>query len=768
MTTGRSNRLVRMAGPLERRPRTQGGYMLASTLAFAGLVAILLASMLAMTGTAFKIGERFRTSAQVDAAADSALEVVTNALRRQQPVLADDASMQTCASGPLPDNGSTFDDLTSTYELWVPLPGGAGDSAVTVTCSITLPADDEDDASESSRVATLKAYVALDGTFVTVGPSSKPNGLAVVQVVHQVSGDEATRLVVREWRIGNGADTVITDTVRPQLKVEFLVVGGGGAGGGKTGGGGGGGGVVSNMGGRPLRVDDGQFNVTVGAGAPGGQPFTSPSANGNPSSFNGIVAKGGGGGGANALKGADGGSGGGGGHENDSLPAGSRSTAGKGWPGQGNDGGSGSNEAGVYGGGGGGGAGAVGGKGSPTKGGDGGSGVSNAITGTPVLYAAGGGGGAFLGLAPARGLGGAGGGGNGGAGSAANIIQPTAGQNGTGSGGGGQRSNASTTGGAGGSGVVIIRYQGTPRSTGGVITQAGGYTIHTFSTPGNYTLTIKPAVEYLVVGGGGAGGPQTGGGGGAGGVLTNMGTPMLVEPGTTYAVQVGAGGAGGQAMGASKRGANGQSSRFDTVVADGGGGGAANKIVGASGGSGGGGGHEDEALPAGSRSTAGSGTPGQGNPGGTGSNEAGVYGAGAGGGAGTSGGTGSPTKGGNGGSARSITIAGTPALYGAGGGGGAYGGTALSIGLGGDGLGGNGGAGSNAAPVAPTAGAANTGSGGGGQRTNATLTGGAGGSGIVIIRYPGSPRATGGTISQADGYTIHTFSSPGTFSITFS
>jgi hypothetical protein len=41
--------------------------------------------------------------------------------------------------------------------------------------------------------------------------------------------------------------------------------------------------------------------------------------------------------------------------------------------------------------------------------------------------------------------------------------------------------------GNGGSGVVIIRYLGTPRATGGTITQAGGYTIHTFTSSGTYT-----------------------------------------------------------------------------------------------------------------------------------------------------------------------------------------------------------------------------------------------------------------------------------------
>jgi hypothetical protein len=35
--------------------------------------------------------------------------------------------------------------------------------------------------------------------------------------------------------------------------------------------------------------------------------------------------------------------------------------------------------------------------------------------------------------------------------------------------------------------VVIIRYLGAQRGTGGVVTSAGGYTIHTFNASGSYT-----------------------------------------------------------------------------------------------------------------------------------------------------------------------------------------------------------------------------------------------------------------------------------------
>jgi hypothetical protein len=39
----------------------------------------------------------------------------------------------------------------------------------------------------------------------------------------------------------------------------------------------------------------------------------------------------------------------------------------------------------------------------------------------------------------------------------------------------------------GGSGVVIIRYLGGQRGTGGTVTSSGEYTIHTFTTSGTYT-----------------------------------------------------------------------------------------------------------------------------------------------------------------------------------------------------------------------------------------------------------------------------------------
>jgi hypothetical protein len=47
--------------------------------------------------------------------------------------------------------------------------------------------------------------------------------------------------------------------------------------------------------------------------------------------------------------------------------------------------------------------------------------------------------------------------------------------------------NASGTAGSGGSGVVIIRYSGGQRGSGGTVTSSGGYTYHTFTSSGTFT-----------------------------------------------------------------------------------------------------------------------------------------------------------------------------------------------------------------------------------------------------------------------------------------
>jgi len=53
------------------------------------------------------------------------------------------------------------------------------------------------------------------------------------------------------------------------------------------------------------------------------------------------------------------------------------------------------------------------------------------------------------------------------------------------------------------------------------------------------------------------------------------------------------------------------------------------------------------------------------------------------------------------------------------------------------------------------------GKGGNAQGNGGTSTTANGNNGVVIIRYQGSPVATGGTITQSDGYTLHTFTTAG-------
>jgi hypothetical protein len=59
-------------------------------------------------------------------------------------------------------------------------------------------------------------------------------------------------------------------------------------------------------------------------------------------------------------------------------------------------------------------------------------------------------------------------------------------------------------------------------------------------------------------------------------------------------------------------------------------------------------------------------------------------------------------------------------------------------------------------------GTTNTGGGGGGQCGN-SASGLAGGSGIILIRYLGAQRGTGGTVTTSNNYTYHKFTSTTTF-----
>lgn len=287
------------------------------------------------------------------------------------------------------------------------------------------------------------------------------------------------------------------------LVVTYLIVGGGGGGGGRHGGGGGAGGYLAGTG---ITLASGTYPIIVGVGGVGAQTDVA-GGDGGPSSAFGISTIGGGGGGTYAgggyTAGRAGGSGGGAGHAPSGIGAGTAGQGYNGGSGNGNEGG------------GGGGAGAVGGNAASEVAGIGGVGVQNSITGANLYWAGGGGGGIWSAGGGDRGghggLGGGGGGGYGdgttpgaGGGSALNAGQPGVGgtsgavsgghagaNTGGGGGGGGQREyqSYSGVGGNGGSGIVVIRYPGSQRATGGTVTTVGTDTVHAFTSTGTTMLT---------------------------------------------------------------------------------------------------------------------------------------------------------------------------------------------------------------------------------------------------------------------------------------
>ena len=289
-------------------------------------------------------------------------------------------------------------------------------------------------------------------------------------------------------------------------------------------------------------------------------------------------------------------------------------------------------------------------------------------------------------------------------------------------------------------------------ATGGTITTCGDFKIHTFNSPGTFTVCSvgnaagSNTVSYMIVAGGAgtsnAARCQWAGGGGAGGFregkaasdcysASPLATTGLSVTATGFPITVGGGG------GANSNGSN---SSFSTITSAGGGTGGAYITIGTNGGSGGGGGG-DQTRAGGSGNTPPV-SPPQGQDGGIGKDLA-PEGGGGGGGAGAVGGDGLPGGAGVGGdgaptfinpSPSNGTSGPGPGRYFAGGGGGGSGRADLcgpATSSGGAGGGGAGGGGDNSpTPLAcGTNGVANTGGGGGG------VGGTSGGSGIVIIRY---------------------------------
>lgn len=298
-------------------------------------------------------------------------------------------------------------------------------------------------------------------------------------------------------------------------------------------------------------------------------------------------------------------------------------------------------------------------------------------------------------------------------------------------------------------------------ATGGTITTSGNDKIHTFTGPGTFTVSslsdcsANNEVSYIVVAGGGSGGNAYGGtngnaaGAGAGGyretkspVTPYTASPLDGQPSAPNRITLTAAafpitvGAGAAARTTCSAGTTGSNSIFSTITSAGGGGGGGGPGTGLSGGSGGGG---SNAGSVGSGNTPPT-TPPQGNNGGAQlSPGTPSTSAGGGGGAGAIGQTGQPVVAGAGGAGVASSINGTPTTRAGGGGGGGNSGQAGG-GAGGTGGGGAGGTYSGSATPGAngTAGTANTGGGGGATASAcgaSPVTSGAGGSGIVIIRY---------------------------------
>jgi hypothetical protein len=267
-----------------------------------------------------------------------------------------------------------------------------------------------------------------------------------------------TNLNVTEIYNGSNWQTLIGSGTTTTYNVQYLVVAGGGGGGSGAPGGGGGGGMIEGF--QAVTVGSG-YTVTVGGGG-------AIQANGANSVFGSVTATGGGAGGSN-TQGATGGSGGGSGQA--IATYGTRSV-----DNQGSNGGAGN--------GGGGGAGGPGQNGygstqtsaqsSFTANGQGGMGRASQISGQTIYYA-GGGSGYYTngaGGSPIKSYAQSGGGGDGFSSTAPRVN----------SGGGGYGDSS-----AGGSGIVVIAYEGPQRGTGGTVTSVGGKTIHTFTSSGTFT-----------------------------------------------------------------------------------------------------------------------------------------------------------------------------------------------------------------------------------------------------------------------------------------
>jgi hypothetical protein len=350
-----------------------------------------------------------------------------------------------------------IDDLTAEGES-ISLAGGATSS------NITASGLDPDETYTVFATANVTGKVKSNVTEKEIESGPAPVYTAATGGTTLEYDDGGKRYKSHTFT-SNGTFQVTTAGNGDRNQVDYLIIAGGGAGANRAAAGGGAGGYRTTIAPTPDNVSPNakvvvsvaSYGVTVGLG--GAVPFNS-GANSSVSFPTTITAIGGGRGGASGVTVAEspqnGGSGGGG-------STGGGYPPGTGTAGQGFDGGGGS---GSYPGGGGG-AGQIGQNGTVgVRAGNGGNGLSNTLRTGSGETRGGGGGGGGLGNAGGNntlgGFGGSGGGGNGGSGTANNAV---AGAVNTGGGGGAGGTNvgvADYPGRAGGSGIVIIRYEIAP------------------------------------------------------------------------------------------------------------------------------------------------------------------------------------------------------------------------------------------------------------------------------------------------------------------
>jgi len=332
------------------------------------------------------------------------------------------------------------------------------------------------DGSEGTVESLLEGPTTYSGNTLGSTSITKEGSAFKTQEVIATGGDWIEEF--GEWRahVFTGSGTFdLQSYVGSAAETDYLIVAGGGGGGARMGGGGGGGGVITGY----AYLTGTTYSITVGAGGAagdGGAIATYRGTNGGNSTFNGLIAIGGGAGGGGynndgKSAGLDGGSGGGASAYDAGTPP--SPTYGSGTAGQGHDGGA--QGTAYYGGSGGGGM-TAGTTATTGVAATGGTGTFSTILGRPHYWGAGGG---CAGYSwPHGGAGGPGGGGgaapgtvggkggekaitwgiDGASGSSTSSTNGGAGGAWSGGGGGGGAYSVGD-GGDGGSGIVIIRYK---------------------------------------------------------------------------------------------------------------------------------------------------------------------------------------------------------------------------------------------------------------------------------------------------------------------